>query len=189
MMCKSFQTKQFVELNLKTKKMKKVMLILAVCMTTLTYAGKTFTSAVEYNNFLVGHFNAAYNNYQEVLNVMVKDYTNTEGIWGAHKYLVNECGNSIKEIKDATVYSNGSELKDACLEALKMYQDFAKKDLIEIIKLYTKEDITQADVDKVGDLLDMFELQDAIALVKFNKIQKDYANDNGFTLKSNEANS
>lgn len=169
--------------------MKKVILILAVCMTTLTYAGKTFTSAVEYNNFLVGHFNAAFNNYQEVLKVMIKDYTAKDAIWDSQKYLVNECENSIREIKDAKVYSNGNELKDACIEALKMYLQFSKSDLTEVIKLYTKEDITQADLDRINELLDKFELEDAVALVKFNKIQEKYASDNGFTIKTDESNS
>ncbi len=164
--------------------MKKVILILAVVgMTTLTHAAKTFSSAVEYNNFLVGEYDLCFEAYVQFKNVVKDPYGTNSAIEEQHDAFIQQCELSLEEIKTATVFSNGDAFRDICLQTVEQYLSFADDEMAEIVSLATNEELTENDIQTIEGMLNDFELLDVFYLIYFQSEQEAYANANGFSLK------
>ncbi len=164
--------------------MKKVILMMAVVsMITLTYAGKVFNSAVEYNNFMVGHSNLLSTQYTGVISLLNADYTNKTAIWDAHGALSNQCEISLNEVKNAETFGeSGEDFKKSCLSLITVYHSFVSDGMVEFMTLFMKDQYTQADSDRVKELQEKF-VNDAYSeLILFVAQQSVYAEENGFTV-------
>lgn len=169
--------------------MKNVILVLAVSMTTLTYANRTFDNAVDYNNFLVGEYNKVKNSYLDVIDEMNADYTNKTGIWDAHATFIKNSENAIDDVSNATVFGNGNYFKEQCVKLLQVYLDYGKGDMKKVIDLYTKEVFTEDDKLKLNDLQDKFFDAEEVEGLMFDFEQLLYADEHDFTVGDNDSDS
>ncbi len=160
--------------------MKKLMLIIAVSMVSVLHA-KTFKTAVEYNNFLVGEQKSVIEKINAVYDILNKDFDEKQA-WKAHKMLVKQCDLAIKNVTKATAFENNEDFKKASLDLLNCYHDYTNNGLAEIIGIYANTNRTQADVDRFNALVDTFELLEGLNLLLFEYAQEDFANANNFTV-------
>lgn len=157
------------------------MLIIAVSMVSVLHA-KTFKTAVEYNNFLVGEQKSIVEKINNVYAVMGEDVFNLNKVTKARKQFEKQCNAGITKVTKAGAFEGNDAFKTACLDLFKCYQDYATNGLAEMIAIFAMENRTQADVDRYDAIVSEFELMAGIDFLLFEYAQEDFADANNFTV-------
>lgn len=157
------------------------MLIIAVSMVSVLHA-KTFKTAVEYNNFLVGEQKAIVEKINHVYDVMGADVFSLSKVTQARKQLEKQCTSSIGKVGKIGAFEGNDAFKKACLDLFNCYKDYASNGLAEMISIYAMKNRTQADVDRYDEIVSTFELLAGIDFMLFEYAQEDFAETNNFTV-------
>lgn len=163
--------------------MKKLMLIIAVSMVSVLHA-KTFKTAVEYNNFLVGEQKAIVEKINNVYAVMGEDVFNLSKVKKARKQLEKQCASSIKKVAGTDAYQSNEDFKKACLTLFDCYNEYASNGLAEMVSIFANKNRTQVDVDRYDEIVSNFDLIAGIDFLLFEYAQEDFALANDFVLAS-----
>ncbi len=164
--------------------MKKLMLVIAVSMVSVLHA-KTFKTAIEYNNFIVGEQVELIHQIDELYEMINGVEFNAPLTKKTQKALSKQCSRSIKKIKQMGAFAGNDEFRSAGIVLLNCYLDHVNSDLVEIISIRENSKSTEADFDRAKEMIDEFDLACLVYFTLFEMAQEKFADDNHFSLSEN----
>ncbi|MFZ5552051.1 MAG: LIC11966 family surface protein [Bacteroidota bacterium] len=165
--------------------MKKIFLLFLPVFISFSSFCQKFESAREYNDFVILQ--------QEVIMVDLISYThvmqattNYDTLRSGLDNLIKITEISLSNVKKATPYSGGKELKNAVIDLFTFYIKAFKNEFSEMIKVLSKAQITEADAIKVQQLADKVAEDEKKYDDAFQKAQNKFAADNNLEIVPNQ---
>jgi len=93
---------------------------------------------------------------------------------------------SIKETRAMEPFDGTSEFRDAAINLFTFYQDITKKEYKEIVEIFKKSQIQQADVDRIDKLNQDISKREKVLDDQFMVVQEGFAKKYGIPLVDNE---
>jgi hypothetical protein len=171
--------------TLEERKMKKFIAVTgAVFLVASPPACKnTKKQAIDYNNKIVDQQSRIVKSMLDFSKTF--DSKDTELMEKKHKELLDVIGAVITETKGLAPFEGSAGFKDAALKLFEFYRDISKKEYKEMIEIFKKEQITQADVDRIDELNDDISAREKVLDDEFQKIQEKFAEQYGIPLQEN----
>ncbi len=165
--------------------MKKLMLIIAVSMVSFLHAATTFTTAVEYNNFIIDEQVSIVEKQNRLFEVMNADVLDAKLARQLQKEFAKQCDLSISKIKQIGAFDGNLEFKKACLSLFNCYKQYAKQGLPKIISIFENPKRTEADIDRFNKIQDEYELSCSVCFALLEEVQAAFAAKHNFTIDKN----
>lgn len=166
-------------------KMKKIYFILFVFLTINSIAQNKFSTAQEYNDFLVAQQNKIGEKVLVLVN-MLNYTTNYDSLMNALNDAIKVSKEAHNTIKKATPFKEGTEMKDACVKLFAFYINTFDKEYRELIKIISSSQITEQDQERLNQIVLKITEEEKLIDADFAKAQEKYAQIYGFQLIPNE---
>lgn len=164
----------------------KTILLLFVLMVSGLATAQKFSTAVEYNDHIVGLQNEI--GYKMVaFNEQVGGETSTmESVQPYFEDLLATTRDVIKRLEKVSPWEKNTELKSAALELFRFYETTIDKDYRHMIEIVYKSDMTDDDLAELTTILEKVTVDEKAYDQRFQDAQQAFADKYGFVLERNE---
>jgi hypothetical protein len=157
--------------------MSRFIAFIAVVLPLFTFS-QTYSSAIEYNDFIIDHINELDSIYVSTMDVESgKDYCLSQC-----EVLMKKADEIIHELEANKVYKGETKFASAAIVFCKYMRDAGKKDLPEFINAIMQEDLASSDEAKILKMADKVDENYDKQMFKFEKAQKAFAKKFDFVI-------
>jgi hypothetical protein len=110
----------------------------------------TFSSAVDYNNYVIGQQEKIVNKMNELsdaIDAETYDVANTK-----REELVKQCVTSIDSVKALDAYNSNTGFRDEAVVLFTFYKAISEKEYKEMLDILKKKDITETDLARMNEI-------------------------------------
>lgn len=145
--------------------------------------GITYTSAVDYNDYIVNRQTTLMKNIMDFVQVAQSDLDSADIMLDR---FVKETGTMVTDIKGMPPYKGDSSLRDAAVSIFGFYKKIFDKDYRDIIHLRKEQDGTSQDIEgRIQQIVKNVEEEEKGYDARFQTAQKAFAKKNKMRLEEN----
>lgn len=165
--------------------LKSIMLLLVLAVTGSATA-QTFTNAVDYNDHIVGLQNEIGYKMIAFNNEVSSEYASAESVKPFYDDLLKTTRSVIAKLEKVKPFEKNVELKNAAMELFRYYETTIAVDYKEMIELIFGDNLDEAAMARVQELLVKVTEAEAVVDAKFKSAQEAYAVKYNIDLEENE---
>ena len=83
-------------------------------------------------------------------------------------------------------FNGSSQLRDTAIKLFEFYQDISENEYDEILDIFSQDEITEADVERIEDLAEGITEREKALDYEFSAVQKAFAQEYGILLRDNK---
>lgn len=140
----------------------------------------TFSSAVEYNDFIVGLQSGIKDQFNTISDALNANDINAAKIKTTE--LENKCTKAIDTLNKLDAYNGNTAFRDAAINLFTHYKDFSQKGMKEELDIMAKPEINGQDEQRIDQLDDEFAQKEDGLHKTFIDAQKKFADENNLVL-------
>jgi len=144
----------------------------------------TNTQAIDYNDKIIGLQSKI---MRSMIDFSKTFSTNDKALMGK-KYteLLASIDSALRGAEALQPFNGSSEFRDAAIRLFEFYDDVAKNEYGEIVAIFHKDNVTQADADRIQELAEDISEREGVLDQQFATVQKAFAKKNGILLTDNK---
>ncbi|HPD64645.1 MAG TPA: hypothetical protein P5050_04560 [Bacteroidia bacterium] len=170
--------------------MKQVQLIFAslllsvVMLSFKSYSQPTFSTAIEYNDYIIDLQNKIVAGIQDfVTEVSEGDKTSAMNSLNNMIAIIDNC---LKELNTMGPWESNTAFRDAAVELFKFYKSVGQNEYVEFVDIKFKPELTDDDYAKLQAIVDRISEKEKIYDEKFATAQQNFADEFGFTIEGSK---
>jgi hypothetical protein len=163
----------------------RILFALFVLITT-TVSAQSFTSAIEYNDYIVNLQNQIGYKILAFNEEMEKETSTLASMQPFHDDLLQTTRNAIVSLEGIEAWDGNVELKASALALFSFYQQAFANEYKEMMGIVFKAELTDADYARLTEILQSVTEQEAGYDLRFSNAQKEISEKYGFSLDENE---
>lgn len=163
--------------------MKHALYLMAFLVFTACGQKKPTMTPIEYNDAIIGEQTNISRLMVDMANAFSTDLTESE------KYriqLVKQCEESVDKIKNMPDYKGNTRFRDAGVALFSFYKDISEKEYKEMIAILQKEQIDEADIEKLTQIEQQIGTREEPLDGEFQGAQQAFAKEHNLSLYENE---
>lgn len=157
--------------------MSRFLAFIVVVLPLVTFS-QTFSSAIEYNDFIIDHINELDSIYVTTMNVE----SGKEHCLLQCEILIKRAEEMIFELEANNVYEGETKFASAAIVFCKYMRDAGKKDLPEFISTIMRENIASSEEAGINKMADKIDENYDKQMTAFEKAQKVFAKKFDFVI-------
>lgn len=166
--------------------MLKSIMLLFVLATTGAVSAQTFTNAVDYNDHIVGLQNEIGYKMIAFNEEVSSENASAASVKPFYDDLLTTTKNVIVKLEKVKPFEKNVELKSSAMDLFKFYETTISEDYKEMIELIFGDELDEAAMTRVQELLVKVTEAEAAVDAKFKNAQEAYAKKYNIDLEENE---
>lgn len=157
-----------------------IMLVIASCGSKSASDKLSFSTAVEYNDFIIGQQELILEKHKACTDAI--DANNMQDAKIRLDLLAKQCKASVDTLNKMDAYNSNTAFRDAGIKLFSCYKDFAEKGFKEELEIMSKPQITPEDENRINQIEDEFSSKEGDLYSTFIDAQNKFASENDMQL-------
>ncbi|MFH0865571.1 MAG: hypothetical protein V1904_05225 [Bacteroidota bacterium] len=136
----------------------------------------SFSSAVDYNNFIIGQQENIVNKMNELSEAI--DAENYTDATTKQEELVKQCKSGIDSVKALDAYNGNTAFRDEAVTLFNFYKEISEKEYKEMLDILKKENIAETDIQRMEEIRQDISKRENERDEAFGKAQKTFYKEN-----------
>jgi hypothetical protein len=151
-------------------------------------SGKTtFTTAVEYNDFIIGQQEKVIKAVLSMSDVMNAEKINNDDLKARYADFGKECKRALDTIKTMDEFNGNKAFRDEAIKLFEFYYEIYQKDYKELVDILVKgEKIADADVARMKEIQESITQRENVRDGAFADAQNKFAAENNMQIVPND---
>lgn len=149
-------------------------------------AQKTFTDAVEYNDYIVDHQNEIGRKIIQFNEVMADENVSREALNPYYEQMLAVTQDAVNQVKAMPPYKGNTELRDSAVDLFSFYLGIFREEYVEMLDIVFAESPSEEDFTRMETIMTDIGEEEKGYDEKFGAAQTRFAELHGFTLEENE---
>ena len=146
-----------------------------------------FTTAVEYNDFIIGQQEKVIKAVLSMSDVMNAEKINNDDLKAKYEMFGTECKKALDTIKTMDEFNGNKNFRDESIKLFEFYYEIYQKDYKELVDILVKGDkISEADIARMKEIQESITKRENIRDGAFAEAQNKFAAENNMQIVPNE---
>jgi hypothetical protein len=147
----------------------------------------TFSSAVEYNDFIIGQQEKVIKAVLSMSEVMNAEKINNDDLKAKYEVFGNECKKALDTIKTMDEFNGNKTFRDESIKLFEFYYEIYQKDYKELIDILVKGDkISEPDITRMKEIQESITKRENVRDGAFAEAQNKFAAENNMQIVAND---
>ena len=153
--------------------------LLLIAVPALMQAQTTFSTAVDYNDFIIEQ----QDNVGTAINTMMNNLdADSATLWRSYYDGKSATFAAAENIKNLSGFNGNTEFRDASVALFLFYYSVFSNEYYQVLKIYTKEGFADEDLNSINGIIESIVDRETTYDENFAAAQEKFAKDNGFEL-------
>ena len=147
----------------------------------------TFSTAVEYNDFIIGQQEKVIKAVLSMSEVMNAPKINNDDLKASYDVFGKECKKALDTVKTMDEFNGNKAFRDESIKLFEFYYEIYQKDYKEIVEILIKgENISDTDVARLKEIQESITKRENVRDGAFAEAQNKFATENNMQIIPNE---